>query len=233
MARAPSVSPSESVISFSRRDSAGVEANGIFGEIGGDLRGNCSHAAGRQGDVAFREHFENEFEHAARGSELAVQKDPAEKRPEEAVNEFVGKARQFESIADAGFRAAEDLGDGRAAKARAETQHPQVVPKRTEARAERSAPSAGTTPRIGKLVEPPGKPGKSAGREFPEVQRRIVERALRFRVGGEQDLKAAVEQEALLFVGAHAAADSVRGFHDLEGDSGVGETSAARESGQS
>jgi hypothetical protein len=50
----------------------------------------------------------------------------------------------------------------------------------------------------------------------------VIERALRFRVCGEQNLEAAVEQESLKFVGSNAATDSVWSFDHLKGNSSVG-----------
>ena len=57
----------------------------------------------------------------------------------------------------------------------------------------------------------------------------IVESALRLRIGGEQNLEAAVEQEAFKFIGANATADAVRSLDDLERSSGIGEMPSAGE----
>lgn len=58
----------------------------------------------------------------------------------------------------------------------------------------------------------------SAGVEFLEVQGFVVEKLLGFWVGGDEDLEAAVEEEAVDNVGADAAADSVGCFKEEERD---------------
>ena len=46
-----------------------------------------------------------------------------------------------------------------------------------------------------------------------------VEEFSGFGVGIEVDLEASVEEEAVEFIGADAAADAIGGFEDLDGDS--------------
>src|SRR5258707_6932818 len=83
---------------FAERFGVSVETNGVRRKQRGELRWNRAHAASRYGGVTLREHFENEFEHAAGGLQFAIQKNAAEKRPEEAVDKFVGESGGTKSI---------------------------------------------------------------------------------------------------------------------------------------
>ena len=112
---------------------------------------------------------------------------------------------------------------------RTQTQNAKFVEQGAEVRTKCDAPPAGSAPRIDELVHAACKPGERAGGEFFQIEGVIVESALCFGVGGEQDLEAAVEQVAFEFVGANASADAVGGFDDLEGHSSVGEMTRAGE----
>lgn len=60
----------------------------------------------------------------------------------------------------------------------------------------------------------------------------VIEELFAFGVGGEVDLEAAVEQEAVDRIGADAAARGVGGFKELEGDVAALEFESATEAGQ-
>ena len=83
---------------FVKRFGMGVQAKGVRGQVRGNLRGDCSHTAGGNGDVALGEHLKNEFEHAARGFQFAVKKNAAKKRSKKSVNEFFGKSCGNEGV---------------------------------------------------------------------------------------------------------------------------------------
>ena len=89
----------------------GVQAKGVRGQVRGNLRGDCSHTAGGNGDVAFGEHLKNEFEHAARGFQFAIKKNAAKKRAKKAVNEFFGKSGGNEGVSGGTFWVLENLID--------------------------------------------------------------------------------------------------------------------------
>lgn len=72
--------------------------------------------------------------------------------------------------------------------------------------------------RIGDDVELAVEVNFGAGVEFLEVQGRIIEKLLGLRVGGDEDLEAPVEEEAVDGVSTDAAADAVRGFEEEEWD---------------
>lgn len=57
-----------------------------------------------------------------------------------------------------------------------------------------------------------------SGIEFLEVQGLVIEELLGFWVGGDEDLEAAVEEEAVDNVGADAATDGVGCFEEEERD---------------
>lgn len=88
--------------------------------------------------------------------------------------------------------------------------------------------------RVGDGVELAIVEDSGAGVELLEVEGLIIEELLGFRVGGDEDLEAAVEEEAVDNVGAHAASDGVGGFQEEEGDvlgvqvGGGGESGEAR-----
>jgi len=54
--------------------------------------------------------------------------------------------------------------------------------------------------------------------ELLEIQGLIIEELLGFGIGGDEDLEAAVQEEAVDNVGADAASDGVRSFEKEEGD---------------
>ena len=72
-----------------------------------------------------------------------------------------------------------------------------------------------------------------AGVEFLEVKGLVVEEVLGFGVGGDEDLEAAVEEEAVDNVGADAAAHGVGGFEEEEGDVAGVEVGGGGEAGES
>src|SRR5258708_40096565 len=90
-----------------------VQADGGRRKQRRELRWNGAHAASGHGGVTFREHFENEFEHAAGGLQFAIQKNAAEKRPEEAVDKFVGESGGTKSILGGRFRPLKNFFDAR------------------------------------------------------------------------------------------------------------------------
>src|SRR6266852_2080174 len=61
----------ESYFVFVERFDTRVEADRIRGELGSDLRGDRTHTARGNAGISFREHFEDEFKHAAGGFQLA------------------------------------------------------------------------------------------------------------------------------------------------------------------
>lgn len=88
--------------------------------------------------------------------------------------------------------------------------------------------------RVGDGVELAIVEDSGAGVELLEVEGLIIEELLGFRVGGDEDLEAAVEEEAVDNVGADASSDGVGGFQEEEGDvlgvqvGGGGESGEAR-----
>ena len=72
--------------------------------------------------------------------------------------------------------------------------------------------------RIGDGVELPVVIDKSTGVEFLEAERLVIEERLGFRVCGDKDLEAAIEEEAVDEVGADTATDAVGGFEEEVGD---------------
>src|SRR5260221_14634832 len=163
----------------------GVETDDVGREQRGELRWNRAHAASGHGGIAFGEHFENEFKHAAGGLQFAIQKNAAEKRPEEAVDKFVGESGGTKSNLGGSFRPLKNFLDGRVAKMRAQTENPQFVKEAAEIGAECFAPAAGSAPGIDELVQAAGKPGEGAGSEFFQVESLVIESALRFGISGE------------------------------------------------
>lgn len=73
--------------------------------------------------------------------------------------------------------------------------------------------------RVGDPVEEAVVVDEGAGVELTDVEGRVVEEA-GLRVGGGEDLEAAVEEEAVDLIGADAAAHAVGGLEEDEGDSG-------------
>src|SRR5438552_837768 len=94
-----------------------IQTNRIGGKFCGELCGNRAHATGGDGRGSFREHFENEFEHTAGGFEFGIEKNAAEKRPEETVDEFLGKSKGLKRIFCGPLGAGKDFFDGFAAEA--------------------------------------------------------------------------------------------------------------------
>ena len=86
--------------------------------------------------------------------------------------------------------------------------------------------------RVGQAVEPAAEADQGAAVERLQVERAVVEDALGLGVGGEQDLKAAVEAEAVDGVGADAAADAVGRFDDAERDADLAQPQGAAQPGQ-
>jgi hypothetical protein len=78
-------------------------------------------------------------------------------------------------------------------------------------RIERSAPG------VGGPVEPPAIADERPGVKRAQAQRTVVENPLSFRVPGEQDLKAPVQQKTLGPVGANPAPHTVGGLQDKNG----------------
>src|SRR5260221_12925693 len=109
-----------------------VETNGVRRKQRGELRWNRAHPASRYGGVTFREHFENEFEHATGGLQFAIQKNAAEKRPEEAVDKFVGESGGMKSILGGRFRPLKNFFDGRVTEMRAQSKDAQFVKEAAE-----------------------------------------------------------------------------------------------------
>lgn len=59
-----------------------------------------------------------------------------------------------------------------------------------------------------------GYPNHRSGVEDLEIQRRQVELCRRFRIGGEQNLEASIEPEAIHDVGTNPTPDAVSNFED-------------------
>jgi hypothetical protein len=68
--------------------------------------------------------------------------------------------------------------------------------------------------------------------EGPQVQRGEVQLVSSLGVGGQQDLEAAVESEAVDHVGAHPPADAVTGLEHRHVDASPVQRDGAREAGQ-
>ncbi len=130
------------------------------------MRGNGAHAARGNGDIAFRQHFEYKFKHAAGGFQFTIEENSAEKRTEKTVDEFVGEAGGDQSIFCGAFGALENLFDGRIAEARTEPEDAQLVEEAAEIGAKSFTPRAGSAPGIHKPVQATRKPGKRAGSEL-------------------------------------------------------------------
>src|SRR5438874_7934436 len=107
----------------------------------------------------------------------------------------------------------EKLFSGRASKARPQPQNAQLVKKSAEIRTQSFAPSTGSAPRVDKFVHAAGEPGKCARGKFFQFEGVKIESALRFRIGREQNLKAAIHEKAFEGVGSNATADSVGRFN--------------------
>src|SRR5208283_1417973 len=131
-AGAKSFATGEGKFAFMQRIDMGIEANRISGKFFGKLRGNGAHAARGDGGVAFGEHLENEFKHAAGRLQFAIEENAAEKRAEEAMDYFFGKTRGFEGVLGGAVGTLEKIVDGGAAKAHAERGDAKLVPERTE-----------------------------------------------------------------------------------------------------
>lgn len=65
-----------------------------------------------------------------------------------------------------------------------------------------------------------------------EVEGLVIEEFSSFGISGDEDLKAAVEKEAVDQVGADATADGVGGFEEEEGDVGGVEVGGGGEAGE-
>lgn len=72
--------------------------------------------------------------------------------------------------------------------------------------------------RVGDGVELAVEVDEGAGVEFLEAERFVVEEGLSFRVGGDEDLEPAIEEEAVDEVGADTATNAVGGFKEEEWD---------------
>ena len=70
---------------------------------------------------------------------------------------------------------------------------------------------------------------EGAGSEMFEGEGVVIEHAVGFGIGGEQDLEAAIETEALNEVSAHAAAGGVGGLEQLHAHASGGEIAGASE----
>ena len=75
-------------------------------------------------------------------------------------------------------------------------------------------------------------PDERAGEERLQVEGRVVQDPAGLRVGGEKDLEAAVEAEAVHEVRADAPADAVRGLEDAHPRSRLVEAEGAGEAGE-
>src|SRR5258708_17797628 len=193
-----------------------VETNGVRRKQRGELRWNRSHAASGYRGVTFREHFENEFEHTAGGLQFAIQKNAAEKRPEEAVDKFVGESGGTKSILGGSLRPLKNFFDVRVPEMRAQSKDAQFVKEAAEIGTKSFPPAARSAPGINQLVQAAGKPGERTGSELFQIDCLVIESALGFRVSGQQHLEAAIEQESLELVGANASANAIRSFYDLK-----------------
>lgn len=110
----------------------------------------------------------------------------------------------------------------------------QFVGKRASGAEEGWEEEGGLAERVGDGFELFAGPEVGAWLEAAQLEGGVVESALAFGIGGEQDLEAVVEEEALVRVGAEASAEAVRAFEEeeafaggLEGDGGVESGEAA------
>ena len=181
-----------------------------------ELRRNRAHTARRHNGIAFGEHLENEFKHAAGGFQVGIEKNSGKKRAKKAMDKFFRKSVRSQGIFCGTFGTLENLVDGGSPKARTQAENAQFIGKSGKVRFKSFLPCAGSAPRIDQLVHASGKKRKCARSEFSEIERVIIKRALRFRIGREQNLKPAIEEKSLELVRADAAANSVRGFKNLE-----------------
>jgi len=83
-----------------------------------------------------------------------------------------------------------------------------------------------------KFVHAASEPGKCTGSKFFQIESVVIEGALGFGISSEQNLKAAIEQKTIHFIGPNAAADAIGGFHDLERNASVGQMTGAGETGE-
>ena len=91
---------------------------------------------------------------------------------------------------------------------------------------------AGLAEGIADRVEPITDPDHGTRLERPEPERRDVDLAVQLGVGGEQDLKAAIEQEPVHLVGPDPSADIVGCLEDDDVSTGLAQDRRRGEPGQ-
>ncbi len=139
-----------------------IQTDGGRGQLFRKLGGDCAHARGGDGGIAFGQHFEDEFEHAAGGFKFAIEKNAAEEWTEEVMDELGRKTFGEESVLGGAFGAAEEIVDGRAVEARTKAGDAELVAKRAKVGTKGSPPDTGVAPRVDEIIEAAGIPGKNA-----------------------------------------------------------------------
>ena len=150
---------------FVQRFDFGVEAQTVCRKLRRELCRDRSHTARGNGGVAFGQHFENKFKHAAGGFQFAVEQDAADERTKEAMDHFLRKTFGKQIVLGGVVCASKELIDGGAPEAGAQTGDAEFVAEGAKVGTQRDPPHSRHAPGIDELVHAAGEPGKCAGRE--------------------------------------------------------------------
>ncbi len=164
--------------------------------------------------------------------QLGIELDATDERPEEAVDHRRREAVGVECGGRGDVVAGEETGGVHATQPRSQQRDARLVEEVAD-RGGRGGDEAGRpAERVGHDRTLAVPPHERARFERLEVERVHVELAVHLGVGGEGDLEATVEGEAVDDVAADAAADAVGCFVHLDPMSGVVEVDGARQPGE-
>ena len=189
------------------------------GHACGELLCDRAHAEVRHARRARGHHRERLVDQQAREPELAVEEDPGEERPQEALAQRGRQAEVAQALVAGRLRSRRRKP---VARARAPAQQRGHVAGTPQPRAQRREQARGLAARVGDRDDVArADVDVGAGLEPPQVERGEIELCLRLRVGLEQHREAAIEAVAVDDVGAEPATDAILGLeHDRRAPGG-------------
>ena len=201
-------------------------------EARGELCAELAHAARRHRDVATEEAAEHELGDARRRREVGIEERAREERSEEALDDAAREADLAQPLGGCDLRACGDTTPVSREDRTAPREQPERIDRRDRRAQQRTCRRDGRAERVGEAHGAAAAVDDDPGRERTQVERVAVEPAAHRRVGGEQHLEPAVDEEPVDLVGTYASTDAVGRLDDEHVTPGLGEPQRRDEAGE-
>lgn len=145
--------------------------------------------------------------------ELVIKEDASEKWPKESIYHGGGESEVSKPVDDGRFRRGEELNIGASSSSKTNETDEHLIENVSDGVGEREEPIDEVAERIGDAVKGAIKSDESSGVEAMKAEGVEIEEAPGFWVGGDEDLKPSIKQEAMEMISSNSSADAIGGFH--------------------